>query len=80
MEEDDDLHLARLSIDDLNQIALEWRLRALQGDKTVSAIAEAMETVVRQRRSVALARERVLTARRAWAPLRKAAEWAVSRR
>ena len=77
--EDDDLHLARLSVGDLSQIALAWRLRALRGDKTVFAIAEALESVVRQRRAAALVRRRVLAARGALAPFRRAAEWTVSR-
>lgn len=79
-EEDEDLHLARLSIEDLNELALSWRLRALHGDATTAAIAAAIESVVQQRRAAVAARERVLAARRTWSPLRRAAEWAVSRR
>lgn len=79
-EEDEDLHLARLSIEDLHELALSWRLRALQGDATTAAVAAAIESVVQQRRAAVAARERVLAARRAWSPLRRAAEWAVSRR
>ncbi|MBT2321507.1 hypothetical protein J7E62_03920 [Variovorax paradoxus] len=51
--EDGDLRLARLSIGDLNQLALTWRLRALRGDKTVFAIAMALESVVQLRRDAA---------------------------
>lgn len=75
----DKLHLTRLSIEDMNQIALTWRARAQKGgDPATSAIAAAMESVVRQRRAAALVRERITTARRAWAPLHRAATWAVS--
>lgn len=79
-EEDELLRLARLSVDDLSDIALQWRLRALRGDPTTTAIAEALESVVRQRRADILARARVLAAKNALASFRKAAVWAVSRR
>jgi hypothetical protein len=81
--EEEYLHLARLSIDDLEELALSWRIRSLRGDATTAAIAEALESVVRSRRAAAYARDRVLAMRRALgalAPLRRAAEWAVSRR
>ncbi|OUM01883.1 hypothetical protein A8M77_13620 [Variovorax sp. JS1663] len=78
---EDDLHLARLSSDDLHEVAEELlRRAATQGDATASLVAKAIESVARQRRAAAAARERVLAARRAWAPLRRAAEWASSRR
>jgi hypothetical protein len=77
--EDDDLHLARLSINDLNAIALSWRIRALQGDKTTVAIAEAFVSVALRRRAAAVARVRILRAHRTWAPLRKLAEWVLLR-
>ncbi len=73
----DKLHLARLSVEDMHQIALTWRARAQKGDPATCAIAAAMESVVRQRRATALVRERITT-RRAWAPLQRAATWAVS--
>jgi|EndMetStandDraft_7_1072992.scaffolds.fasta_scaffold16044_3 hypothetical protein len=79
-EWEDDLHFARLGIDDLDELAEAWRQRAQDGDVTVSAVAKALESVVQQRRAAAAARDRVLAARRAWAPLRRAARWAVSRR
>ena len=81
---DDDLHLTRLSIEDLAEVALKRRLVARGGDKEATAIdiaiAEAIESVVRQRHAVAVVRARIAAARRAWAPVRRAAEWAVSRR
>ena len=75
----DKLHHARLSVDDLSQIAAGWRVRAEAGDSVAKAIADAMESVVRQRQAAALVRERISTARRAWAPLARAADWAISR-
>jgi hypothetical protein len=58
-EWEEDLRFARLSIDDLGELARSWRQRAQEGDATSSAVAKALESVVRQRR--------------AWAPLRQAA-------
>jgi hypothetical protein len=78
--EDDDLYLARLSIDDLNGIALSWRMRAQQGDEVTVAIAEALMSVARRRRAAAVARVRILRAYRACAPLGKLAEWTLLRR
>lgn len=75
----DNLHLTRLSVEDMHQISLIWRARAQQKpDPATCAIAAAMESVVRQRRAAALVRERITTARLAWAPLQRAASWAVS--
>lgn len=81
--EEEYLHLARLSVDDPEEVALSWRIRSLRGDPTTAAIADALESVVRSRRAAAYTRDRVLAMRRALAtltPLRRAAEWAVSRR
>ena len=72
-EWEEDLHFARLSIDDLDELARSWRQRAQEGDATSSAVAKALQSVVRQRRAAAAARDRVLATRRAWAPLRQAA-------
>ncbi|MBT2326721.1 hypothetical protein J7E62_30890 [Variovorax paradoxus] len=72
--EDGDLHLARLRIDDLNGLALSWRIRALQGDEATVAISEALMSVARRRCAAAVARVRILRAYLAWAPLRKLAE------
>ena len=74
----DNLHLARLSIEDMNQIALTWRSRAKEGEPATCAIAAALESVVRQRQAEALVHERTRAARRGWAPLQRAATWAVS--
>jgi hypothetical protein len=76
--EDDDLHLARLSIDDLRQVASALHALALEGDKTVIAVATALVSVVaarRHRRAAAIARVRRQGASRAWPALRKVAEW-----
>ena len=80
MAQEDDLHLTHLSNDDLNEVARALRQRAPAGDPSAFMVAKAIESVARQRRAVAAARERVLAARRAWAPLRRAAAWAASRR
>jgi hypothetical protein len=75
----DNLHLTRLSVEDMHQISLTWRARAQQkADPATCAIAAAMESVVRQRRAAALVRERITAARLGWAPLQRAASWAVS--
>ena len=76
--EDDDLHLARLSIADLHQVACTWHAQALKGDKTAHAIAEALASVVtaRRYRAASIARVGKLAATlRAWPALRKLAEW-----
>jgi hypothetical protein len=76
--EDDDLHLARLSIDDLHQVASTWRTLAQKGDKAAVAVAMALVSVVatRRQRAASIARIRKLTAvSRASPALRKVAEW-----
>jgi hypothetical protein len=75
--EDDVLHLARLSIDDLDQVASAWRALALKGDKTAIAVATALVSVVAARRHRAAATDRVrrLRVSRASPALRKVAEW-----
>lgn len=75
--EEDDLHLARLSIDDLRQLASSWRALALEGDKTAVAVATALVSVVaaRRHRAAAIVQVRGLGASRAWPTLRKVAEW-----
>ncbi|WP_076997166.1 hypothetical protein [Variovorax sp. KK3] len=78
--QEDDLRFARLSSDDLEQVAQALRDHALRGDPAAALVAMAIESVARQRRAAAIVRERVVAARSAWSPLRRAAEWAVSRR
>jgi hypothetical protein len=75
--EDDVLHLARLSIDDLHQVTSAWRALALEGDKTAIAVATALVSVVaaRRHRAAAIARVRRQGASRAWPALRKVAGW-----
>ncbi len=77
---DDDVRHARLSVEDLTEIALAWRIEALRGDPTARAVAAALESVVRRRMAMAATRERVLNPRRAFEPLRRATRWALSRR
>ena len=75
--EDDVLPLTRLSIEDLHQVASAWRALALEGDKTATAVATALVSVVAARRhwTAAIARVRRLGVSRAWPVLGKVAEW-----
>ncbi|RZL63052.1 MAG: hypothetical protein EOP81_14155 [Variovorax sp.] len=50
---EDDLHLTRLSPDQLHDIALSLRLRALRGDANADLVAAAIDGVVRRRRAAA---------------------------
>lgn len=54
----DELQHARLSVEDLDDIALRLRMRSLRGDLTAGAVAEALESVVVRRQIAQLARER----------------------
>lgn len=57
---DDDLLLTRLSPDQLHDIALSLRLKALRGDANAALVAAALDDVVRRRRAAS----RMDTARR----------------
>ena len=54
----DDVQHARLSLEDLDDIALRLRMRSIRGDITAGAVAEALESVVTRRQLAQLARER----------------------
>jgi hypothetical protein len=46
----DDLALTRVSPDRMDEIALAWRRRALQGDRAAHLVADVLESVACQRR------------------------------
>jgi hypothetical protein len=70
---ENDFHLARISIADLNGLALAWRIRAQRGDRTTAAIARALTSVARRRHAAAVARACLLAAYDMSASLRKVA-------
>lgn len=54
----DDVRFARLSNEDLDEIALDLRMRSIDGDTTAGAVAEALESVILRRQLRQLASER----------------------
>jgi hypothetical protein len=46
----DELELTRVSPDRMDEIALAWRSRALQGDRAADLVADVLESVACQRR------------------------------
>jgi hypothetical protein len=78
----DPLQFSRLSIEDLNGLALTWRIKAQRGDRTTAAIAGALTSVARRRRAAALVGMLYLAGYRACEPFRKfgkLAGWSASR-
>jgi hypothetical protein len=70
---DDALHLTRLTLDRFKAVALVWRKQAQCGDRTTRLVADALESVVRRRIALALARQqRQLAARKPVPTLRRA--------
>lgn len=51
-----DLHMTRLSVDDLDHIALGLRLQCVRGDLTAGLVADALDSVVRRRHAAQMAR------------------------
>ena len=51
-----DLHMTRLSVDDLDQIALGLRLQCVRGDLNAGLVADALDSVVRRRHAAQMAR------------------------
>lgn len=72
----DDVRFARLSPEDLEEIALDLRMRSIQGDATAGAVAEALESVIRRRH---LAHERKMAARFVSSTWQRMASWATTR-
>lgn len=72
----DDVRFARLSPEDLEEIALDLRMRSIQGDATAGAVAEALESVIRRRH---LAHERRMAARFVSSTWQRMASWATTR-
>lgn len=72
----DDVRFARLSPEDLEEIALGLRMRSIGGDTTAGAVAEALESVIRRRR---LAHERKMAARFVSSTWQRMAFWATTR-
>ena len=56
----DDLHPARLTLDEFQTLAVAWRKRARGGDQTTCMVADALESVLRQRVAEARARQRAV--------------------
>jgi len=54
----DDVQHARLSAEDLDNIALRLRMRSIRGDMTAGAVAEALESVVMRRQLAQMQRDR----------------------
>lgn len=72
----DDVRFARLSPEDLEEIALDLRMRSIHGDATAGAVAEALESVIRRRQ---LAHERRMAARFMSSTWQRMASWATTR-
>lgn len=54
-----DLHMTRLSVDDLDHIALGLRLQCVRGDLTAGLVADALDSVVRRRHAAQMAKRYV---------------------
>lgn len=72
----DDVRFARLGAEDLEEIALELRMRSIGGDATAGAVADALESVIRRRH---LAQERRMAARFVSSTWHRMASWATTR-
>ena len=73
----DDARHARLGPEDLEDIALDLRMRSIAGDATAGAVAEALESVIRRRH---LANERKAAARFVSSTWHRMASWAATTR
>lgn len=51
--------MTRLSVDDLDHIALGLRLQSVRGDLTAGLVADALDSVVRRRHAAQMARRYV---------------------
>lgn len=72
----DDVRFARLGAEDLEEIALDLRMRSIGGDVTAGAVADALESVIRRRH---LAQERKMAARFVSSTWHRMASWATTR-
>ncbi|WP_219210432.1 hypothetical protein [Variovorax boronicumulans] len=72
----DDVRFARLRPEDLEEIALDLRMRSIGGDTTAGAVAEALEAVIRRRH---LAQERKMAAHFMSSTWHRMASWATTR-
>ncbi|MGJ7490355.1 hypothetical protein [Variovorax sp. ZT4R33] len=58
MRVDRDMRAARLSVEDLDNIALRLRLQGMRGDLNAGLVADALDSVVQRRHAAQLARTR----------------------
>lgn len=53
-----DARMARLSVEDLDNIAFDLRMKSFRGDVNAGLVADALDSVVRRRHAAELARNR----------------------
>ena len=51
-----DVRMTRLSVDDLDHIALSLRLQCVRGDLNAGLVADALDSVIRRRHAAQMAR------------------------